>query len=197
MSVWKFKSGSELISFPVPDVMLAAAAFSPDGQWIYFSSDRPISGNEKKDFDIWRVKRLPSGKWGEPENLGPNVNSAKDEFYPSVTRSGNLYFTAELPQGRGSEDIVVCKPDGTGFGKPELLPEDIDTKFDEFNAFIDPDEQFILFSSYGRENDMGGGDLYMSRKDAQGNWLPSHHLPVPLNSGSLDYCPYVTPDKTY
>jgi len=63
------------------------AAFTPDGQYIYFSSDRPISGNAKKDFDIWRVKRLPGGKWGEPENLGPNVNSAKDEFYPSAPKA--------------------------------------------------------------------------------------------------------------
>jgi len=171
------------------------ASFSPDGQWVYFSSDRPISGNEKKDFDIWRIKRLPGDKWGEPENLGPNVNSAKDEFYPSVARSGNLYFTAELPQGRGSEDIVVCKPDDAGFGKPELLPEDIDTKFDEFNAFIDPDERFIIFSSYGRSDDMGGGDLYLSRKNENGDWLPAKHLAAPCNSPYLDYCPYVTPDK--
>ena len=50
------------------------AAFSPDGQFIYFSSDRPVTANTpKKDFDIWRVKRLSGGKWGEPENLGPTV----------------------------------------------------------------------------------------------------------------------------
>jgi len=173
------------------------AAFSPDGQFIYFSSDRPVSGDTKKDFDIWRVKRLPGGKYGEPENLGPVVNSAKNEFYPSVTRSGNLYFTVEADYGKGSEDIVICKPNGTGFGKPESLPEDINTKYDEFNAFVDPDEQFILFSSYGRPDDMGGGDLYISRKNKDGDWLPVKHLPALLNSAALDYCPYVTWDKQY
>lgn len=173
------------------------ATFSPDGQWIYFSSDRPLTGDTKKDFDIWRVKRLAGGGWGEPENLGTNVNSAKDEFYPSITRSGSLYFTAELSQGKGSEDIVICKPDGNGFGKPEVLPEDINTKFDEFNAFVDPDEQFIIFSSYGRPDDMGGGDLYISRKNENGDWSPVKHLPASLNSPYLDYCPYITPDKKY
>lgn len=173
------------------------ATFSPDGQWVYFSSDRPLSGDIKKDFDIWRVRRLANGKWGAPENLGPTVNSAKDEFYPSIAKSGNLYFTAELAQGKGSEDIVVCKPNGAGFGKPESLPENINTKFDEFNAFVDPDEQFIIFSSYGRPDDLGGGDIYFSRKNKNGDWLPVKHLAAPLNSPYLDYCPYVTPDKKY
>jgi len=174
------------------------AAFSPDGQYIYFSSDRPLKSDAvKKDFDIWRVKRLPGGKWAKPENLGPNVNSEKSEFYPSITKSGNLYFTAELPDGKGSEDIVVCKPVGDGYGKPEILPEDINTKYDEFNAFVDPDEQFIIFSSYGRPDDIGGGDLYISHKDNKGNWETVKHLPPLINSTALDYCPYVTRDKKY
>jgi len=173
------------------------ATFSPDGQYIYFSSDRPITGNAKKDFDIWRVKRLPGGQWGEPKNLGLTVNSAKDEFYPSITKSGNLYFTTELENGRGSEDIVVCKPTANGYSKPELLAEDIDSKYDEFNAFVDPDEQFILFTSYGRMDDMGRGDIYISHKDKSGRWLPVKHLPTSINSSSLDYCPYVTRDKQY
>ncbi len=174
------------------------ATFTVDGKTIFFSSDRPITGTTlKKDFDIWKVSKTADGNWGQPENLGSTVNSDKNEFYPSVARNGNLYFTVEAAYGKGSEDIVCCKYAASGYSPPVSLPEDINTKFDEFNAFIDPDEQFILFSSYGRENDMGGGDLYLSRKDAQGNWLPSHHLPAPLNSGSLDYCPYVTPDKKY
>ncbi len=173
------------------------ATFSPDGQTIYFSSDRPVTGEKNKDFDIWKVKRLADGKWGVPENLGTTVNSDKNEFYPSITKSGNLYFTAEIPGGKGSEDIVVCKWTGTGYSKPEILPEDINTKEDEFNAFVDPDEQFILFSSYGRPDGMGGGDLYMSRKDDKGNWMPVKHLPSPVNSTAIDYCPYVTWDKKY
>lgn len=173
------------------------AAFSADGQTIYFSSDRPISGDKAKDFDIWKVKRSSAGQWGQAENLGAAVNSDKNEFYPSVTKNGNLYFTVEADYGKGSEDIVVCKRTGSGYSKPESLPEDINTKYDEFNAFVDPDEQFIIFSSYGRPDDMGGGDLYISHKDSGGNWTAVKHLPPPLNSVSLDYCPFVSWDKQY
>lgn len=172
------------------------AAFSPDGQYIYFSSNRPVSGDKLKDFDIWRVKRT-SGGWGQPENLGPVVNSEKDEFYPSVGKSGNLYYTAELPYGKGSEDIVVSKFVNGAYTKPEILPEDINTANDEFNAFVDPDEQFILLTSYKRADDLGRGDIYISHKDALGNWTPVKHLPSPVNSEVTDYCPYVTYDKKY
>jgi Tol biopolymer transport system component len=174
------------------------ASFSPDGKTIYFSSDRPLNDTiAKKDFDIWRVKRDKSGNWAQPENLGPELNSAKSEYYPCVTKSGNLYFTVEADYGKGSEDIVVCKPTAKGYSKPESLPEDINTKYDEFNAFIDPDEQFIMFSCYGRADDLGHGDIYISHKDKSGNWLPSKHLPAPINGTALDYCPYVTADKKY
>jgi dipeptidyl aminopeptidase/acylaminoacyl peptidase len=174
------------------------AAFSPDGTYIYFSSDRPLkNGATKKDFDIWRVKRNPNDTWATPENLGADVNTNKNEFYPSITRSGNLYFTVEADYNKGSEDIVVCKPMPGGYTKPESLPEDINTKYDEFNAFVDPDEQFILLTSEGRPDDMGRGDLYISHKDKAGNWLPVKHLPVPINSTAIDYCPFVTSDKKY
>jgi Tol biopolymer transport system component len=174
------------------------ASFSPDGQMIYFSSDRPLSDSiVKKDFDIWRVKRTRNGNWDQPENLGPEVNSSKNEYYPSVAKSGNLYFTVEADYGKGSEDIVVCKPTVTGYSKPESLPEDVNTKYDEFNAFIDPDEQFIMFSCYGRADDLGHGDLYISHKDKTGKWLPAKHLPAPINSTALDYCPFITADKKY
>ncbi|WDF75922.1 hypothetical protein PQ469_18700 [Mucilaginibacter sp. KACC 22773] len=175
------------------------AAFSPDGQTVYFSSNRPTANNPtKKDFDIWRVKHKPNGTWTEAENLGPIVNTDKNEFYPGITRSGNLYFTVEADYGKGSEDIVICKPNvNSGFNKPESLPEDVNTKYDEFNAFVDPDEQFILFSSDGRPDNLGRGDLYISRKDKTGNWLPVKHLPAPINSGAIDYCPFVSWDKKY
>jgi Tol biopolymer transport system component len=174
------------------------ASFSPDGKTLYFSSDRPLADKKpKRDFDIWKVTKTAGGKWGLPENLGPVVNTPQNEFYPSVAKNGNLYFTVEAAYGKGSEDIVLCKSTSKGYEAPISLPEDINTKFDEFNAFVDPDEQFILFTCQGRADDMGKGDLYIARKNAAGNWQPARHLPAGINSTSLDYCPYITPDKKY
>jgi Tol biopolymer transport system component len=174
------------------------ASFSPDGNRIFFSSDRPVTGTTaKQDFDIWEIIRLPKGGWGTPVHLDTMVNSDKDEYCPSVAKNGDLYFTVAAAYGKGKEDIVMCTPVRDVYSKPVSLPEAINSPNYEFNPFIDPDEQFIIFSSQGRKDDLGGGDLYISRKDKEGSWLPAKHLPAPINSAGLDYCPYVTRDKKY
>lgn len=163
-------------------------ALSSDGKTMYFASNRPLAGSTNRDFNIWKVTRSSSG-WGVPEPL--SFNTAADEFYPSVTRSGKLYFTATYPGGPGREDIYYINLNNPN-EKPIALDSAVNTATYEFNAFVDPDERFILFTSYGRKDDMGGGDLYLARK-VNNAWLPAIHLKE-LNSGQLDYCPYVSPD---
>ncbi|MBL7872436.1 MAG: PD40 domain-containing protein [Cyclobacteriaceae bacterium] len=166
--------------------------FSMDGQTLYFASNRPTSGSTSKDFDLWKVKRVGAG-WGTPENLGTVINTNGDEFYPSITKSGNLYFTAAYKDGPGREDIYFSEFRNGEFAKPIALDSAVNTKFYEFNAFVDQDEKYLLFTSYGRKDDTGGGDLYLSIKDSQGKWQHAKNLKT-LNSKQLDYCPYLTND---
>jgi len=166
-------------------------AFSFDGSTLYFSSNRPVSGNTPKDFDIWKVTRQGTS-WGKPENLGTVVNSSADEFYPSVAKNGNLYFTSSYANGVGKEDIYLSAFSGS-YQKPVALDTAVNSKTYEFNAFVASDERFILFTSYGRKDDTGGGDLYISLKGADGKWKPARNLKE-LNSRQLDYCPFVSPD---
>jgi Tol biopolymer transport system component len=168
-------------------------AFSTDGKRLYFSSNRPVTGSDPKDFDIWVVERSGAG-WGEPKNLGTPVNTAADEFYPSAARNGNLYFTAAYPQGPGKEDIYVAAWTNNQFNKPVALDTGVNSKLYEFNAFVDPDEKFILFTSFGRKDDTGRGDLYISTRNSAGQWTTAKNLKL-VNSSRLDYCPYVSPDK--
>lgn len=167
-------------------------AFSMDGKTLYFASNRPLSGNAPKDFDIWKVNRVGDA-WGEPENLGSVVNTTSDEFYPSIAKNGNLYFTAAYAGGPGREDIYVAQYEQGRYQKPVQLDTAVNTKYYEFNAFVSPNEDYIIFTSYGRKDDSGGGDLYISLKNQQGNWKPAQHLSQ-LNSKQLDYCPFVSPD---
>lgn len=168
-------------------------AFTADGKKLFFASNRPVSGTEIKDFDIWVVEK-ENGNWGEPKNIGAPVNTAADEFYPSITKTGNLYFTAAYKNGIGKEDIFMAKWENGKYGEPAFLDTAINSKMYEFNAFVSPDEDFIIFTSYGRKDDKGRGDLYMSRKDAAGKWQPAWNLTL-LNSEKLDYCPFISPDK--
>ncbi len=168
------------------------AAFSPDGKALYFASNRPMLSSEKEagDFNIWRLQKTDTG-WSQPIPLDTLINTEKDEYYPSVARSGHLYFTRD--NGETLEDIFVAKPEGNGYGVPLALSDAVNSKGYDFNAFIDPDERFILFTSYKREDDLGGGDLYICQQ-TDGQWQPAEHFDTPINSSAIDYCPYISPD---
>lgn len=184
-------SAPEIVSF-AGEYSDLEPAFSADGNTLYFASNRPVEGTALNDFDIWKVTRQ-QGRWGAPVNLGAPVNTDADEFYPSVTTSGNLYFTAAYTGGPGREDIYVSRLQNKQYQPPVPLDTAVNTKFYEFNAFVSPDERYVLFTSYGRKDDMGGGDLYISERDDTGRWKQAVHLRQ-LNSEHLDYCPYLSPD---
>ncbi|HEY5408244.1 MAG TPA: hypothetical protein VIJ92_14205 [Ginsengibacter sp.] len=169
--------------------------FSFDGIRLYFSSNRPLAdtGGEK-DYDIWYVTKV-NGKWVNPLNMKSPVNTDKDEYYASVAKNNNIYFTRAV-EGR-EEDIMVCKFIDGKYKEAESLPDNINSTGDEFNAFVDPDETYIIFSGYKRKDGYGSGDLYISKKNDKGEWQQAKNLGASINSTSLDYCPYITPDKKY
>src|SRR5436190_15659809 len=124
--------------------------FSPDGTKLFFVSNRALTNEAKaKDYDIWFVTK-GNGEWSQPQNIGAPVNSEKDEFYPSLTKHGDIYFTRAV-EGR-EEDILFCRFSNGKYQTAEALPDSINSFNDEFNAFIDPDEQFIILSVYGRKD---------------------------------------------
>ncbi len=173
-------------------------AFSPDGQFVYFASKRPAAGSEAISWDIWRISYDDTGSWGEPENLGAPINSPGNEFYPSLTRNGTLYFTATREDSLGKEDLYRAEPDKDGqYRSLENVGAPVNTEAYEFNAFIDPDENYLIFGSQGRGgNEMGGGDLYISFME-DGEFLEPVLLPAPINTTKLDYCPAVFKGRLY
>ena len=169
--------------------------FSADGQTLYFASNRPIYGDTTRtDYNIWKVKRLLDG-WGEASPLDSIINTRGEEYYPSLGKSGNLYFTASREDGIGREDIFMSEYDKGKYKEPLVLDSTINTASFEFNAYIHPDENLLIFSSFGRDDGFGGGDLYYSLKDAQGNWSQAINMGEKINSESLDFCPFVDVER--
>jgi Tol biopolymer transport system component len=168
-------------------------AFTADGQKIFFSSNRPDGSSKTKNYDIWYAEKI-NGVWMNPKNIGAPVNSAEDEFFPSIAANGNLYFTAAYRDGVGKEDIYLSRWSGGKYAQPVALDTGVNSGFYEFNAFVSPDERYILFTSFGRKDDKGRGDIYMSTKDGKGNWRPAKNIWL-INSEKLDYCPFLSFDN--
>lgn len=168
---------------------------SPDGTQLFFSSNRPAPGKTKTDFDIWMVKKTGAG-WSSPTNLGPDINTESQEYYPSVSKSGTLYFSSNRDGGKGSGDIYRSKLVDGKYSKPENLGDAINSKYFEGDPYIAPDESFLIFVSYNRPEGLGDGDLYISFNQ-NGAWTPAKNLGAPVNSSALDFCPNMSPDGKY
>jgi WD40-like Beta Propeller Repeat len=168
---------------------------TPDGQHLYFASNRPLSGSVKKDFDVWVVDKAASG-WSDARNVGQPINTPRDEFYPAVAADGTLYFSATREEGLGGSDIYRAVWRDGGYAPPENLGPGVNSQATEVDSYVSPDQSFVVFAGFGRPDDMGSGDLYISER-ANGVWSPARHLGAGINSPAREYCPAASPDGKY
>ncbi len=170
---------------------------SPDGKQLFFISDRPAddTSTASKDLDIWVIDRNPDG-WGEPRLLTPVINSTQAEWFPCVTANGTFYFTALRPDSKGSYDIYRSKLVNGAYAEPENLGDSINSRHAEIEAYVPPDESYIIFCSYNRPDGLGNSDMYISF-NKNGIWTTARHLDAPINSSGEDRHMTVTPDGRY
>jgi TolB protein len=153
-------------------------AFSSDGRFIYFCSDR--AGGSGGD-DIYRVPMLTDG-FGKAQNLGPSVNSAGDEFSPMLSKDlRRLLFSSNRAGGAGGHDLYVAKATKEGFNLATRVAGQLNTPANEFDATFLADDRTIVFARVPDFSD-GRIDLFVSRSAARGYEVGAT-LPSPVNDG--------------
>ncbi|HEY8397426.1 MAG TPA: OmpA family protein [Flavihumibacter sp.] len=136
----------------------SAPSLSPDKRDLYFASRRPGGYGGS---DIWVSHLLPNGRWSEPENLGPEINTSGDESCPFIHADNQtLYFTSNGLPGYGGDDLFVARkgPKGT-FSLPKNLGYPINTIENEGSLVITADGTTAYYAS-DRADSRGGLDLY-------------------------------------
>lgn len=171
-------------------------AFSPDGDWLYFISDRPLAGYSLERFNIWRSRVTRHGLT-TPEPLGPHINGRDHELYPWLVADGSLYFSATREDGFGARDSYRAQFADGAFETPVNLGPGVNSAVDEGDIYVSPDENYIIHVSAGRTDGLGDADLYVSFRQADGSWGTGIHMGEAINSPERDYCPVVTPDGAY
>ncbi len=161
---------------------IGAISLSPDGMYMFFTAC--YTPNGYGSCDIYCLKRN-GDKWTTPKNLGPVINSGGWESQPSFSSNGRtLYFASRRPGGYGSSDIWRSELLSNGkWSKPVNLGDFINTSEAEMAPFIHPDDQTLYFSSEGHPG-MGGFDIFISRKDINGNWQQPVNIGYPINTHS-------------
>lgn len=122
------------------------ACLSPDGKSLYFTSDR------KKGYgglDIWVSRKTPAGDWGEPENLGPSVNTPYDEEAPYMFADNKtLFFSSRGHENMGGYDVFYINLEKKGkWSSAENIGYPINTTEDDLFFWPMPDGKHVYIAS--------------------------------------------------
>lgn len=155
-------------------------AISPDGNTLYFVSNRP---GGMGGYDIWKTI-LTDGDWSKPENLGPDINTPFDENTPFVHPDGKtLYFSSNGWPGLGNMDIFFSRAQDNGkWAKPINIGYPINTFNEETGLMVSPDGTQGMFSSVLKDG-FGDMDIY------------SFNLPVAARPLPITYVKGIVRDK--
>lgn len=135
----------------------ASVTLSPDGNTLYFVSNRPGGKGGK---DIWYCTKTKEGKWSEAKNLGSTVNSNKDEEGVFMHPDGKtLYFSSRGHKGMGGYDIFYARLENGKWTEPVNLGPAINTPNDDVYFVVEANGQTAYYASV-REDGMGEKDIY-------------------------------------
>lgn len=171
-------------------------AFSPDGHWMYFNSNRPGGCGSGDLYVAYREDPTDDLGWEEPRHLGCVLNTTADESCPfyyedEETRAPTLYLVSNRTEDPGNYDVFVSALDAqTGtWGSAEPVT---DLNSLAFEGHFEP-HHGILWST--RDGGHGEGDLWMISGDREtGGVSRLINMEAPLNSDADEGVPSVSSD---
>ena len=137
----------------------AHPAISPDGRWLYFTSDMP---GGQGGLDLWRVQIDGKHGLGSVENLGPDINSAGNECFPAFRPDGELYFSSDgRADGFGGLDLYRAREDTVSHRwTVHHLPAPMNSSADDFGITFEGLHNRGFFSSSRSTGGRGWDKLF-------------------------------------
>jgi hypothetical protein len=137
------------------------------------------------------------GSWGEPHNMGAPIDTDGSEYFPSLTRDGTLYLT-RARQGEREDVIYRSRLRDGRYQEPERLPAQVNAGKTRYNAFVAPDESYLVLSIPGLPNSIGRTDYCIVFRSPDDTWSEPVNLGATINTpGGVGYSPYVTSDGRF
>lgn len=138
------------------------ACLSYDGKTLFFTSDRPGGYG---GLDIYMTQIQKDGSWSNATNLGPAINTSKDEEAPYIMPDGiTIYFSSKGRGGLGGYDIFKSVKNEFGtWSLPQNIGYPINSMDDDVFFFLTPDQQRAYFASKKGTDNFGKTDIYMMK----------------------------------
>jgi hypothetical protein len=132
-----------------PLYSLCTPALTPDGERIYFSSDIPGGFG---GMDLYYCDRH-NNEWTNPVNLGPGINTLKNESFPYACKYGKLYFASDGHNSIGGKDLFYTQEINGDWIVPVHLDSAINSTADDFGLVVDTTFENGFFSTNRRNSD--------------------------------------------
>jgi hypothetical protein len=169
-----------------PEIIMGGLTpfLAPDSKRLFFSSA-----------DSWHIMMTEKHgqAWTEPKNLGPLINFSRRQDTPCVTNDSTLYFSARDEKSMG---IYRSRFVRGKYSRPEKLGFGINSDYHDYGPFVDPDEAFMIFTSF-RPGSLGLGDLYISFHLEDNTWTNPVNMGSEINTKYKERFPFVSPDGSY
>lgn len=167
-----------------------------DNQKMFFVSDKPAPNTDETyfDYNIWYVERINNG-WSEPKFLD-EINSMEDEYSPTLTEDGMIYFSSARAHSEGYWDVYEAELVDGKYVEPKKSLYPVNTEYMDFDPFISKDGNKILFTS-NRPRGYGGGDIYLCVKGEDGRWQKPVNLETKVNTNDYEYFPRLSYDSKF
>ncbi len=131
-------------------------SLSADGSKLFFASDMPDGYG---GMDLYFVQKI-GDKWSDPINLGPEVNTYKNEVFPFIHESGILFFTSDGHKGFGGLDLFMIDISTNLWGEVLNLGQPFNTESDDLSIVLSEDGSRGYFAS-SRQGGYGKDDIYL------------------------------------
>jgi hypothetical protein len=163
--------------------------FSPHGDRIYFSSQRPneAGGQVAEEYGLWYVDRTASG-WSSPRRIASPADFGRDE--------GALYIAATLPGGYGDMDIYGLEYVDDTYSMPENLGPGVNSAAEEYGPCTAPDASYLVFTRFAQDPEPSVG-LYVSFWQADGTWSEAQNMGGHITACQGARFPALSPDGKY
>lgn len=140
----------------------------------------------------------------QPVNLGPQINTERNEYWPSVTADGQLMVFTVLvgdgrptipggPQNQGQEDFYYSKKEAGVWSPAQTVGSNLNTYGNEGAQSLSADGFSMYYTACDRRDGFGSCDIYYSRQ-ISGQWNRGKNVGRPVNSAYWETQPSISPD---
>lgn len=165
-------------------------ALTIDGQTLIYT--RRVR-NFNEDF---YVSKKTNGQWKSSESLSGAINTEQNEGAQTISQDGQLLvFTGcNFPEGFGNCDLYFSIQTRQGWSLPKNMGERINTEFWESAPCLSPDKRDLYFASRD-PGGFGGIDIYVTRRQPNGQWGIPENLGPGINTAGDESCPFIHADN--